>query len=496
MKRWFSAGLLLALTVISQAQTLAPLPSNQQLLVWDNPDEGKTAGKLVLLTSDTTTDVLTLDNTVSNVVACGTNPTSLNGRQLAIGVTNNSRITLYQMTDNNPALTVLNTEVNGMTCVGDGLQYNADGTRVGYLMWPSPADTAITLTSRLLIQDTQSLAFLGNFDDVTDFSMTADGAVFVTLFRNAQGDFVEAGINVWDGSSTREITTLFADQENKCSYGSASVSNISDSQLAVMIGFRCQRGETSTQYQIYTVNTSTRAATLTLAGLASGQFFDFTRTNNVYLAPNANSLFQFLPDNFSNSTSRLIETPLTNPGENILVLNSIQMPQLRSVAPNGVPQVSPNGQWLAAVGNDANNNATLYAVDMNNASLPPIELPAASRGDRINSLHFTSDNGRLFYVSGIPENNIAYTLDLTSGVASRIGRGRYVLNSAVLSPTAPVVAVTDIRTVSDKEPPYNVLQMIDLGSNAQTDLLAGAEIVDGKVINTRTLTPIAWRRPG
>lgn len=493
MKQWRLLGLLLVLGGMTQAQTLAPLPANEQLLVWINP-ESTDPGQLALVTPDGVSQVLALSDTVTNVTACGTNATSSDGRQLALGVTDNSRLTLYQMTDTNPTLAILNIDVNGMTCVGDGLQYSPDGTRVGYLMWASPSDTDITLTARLLIQDTQTLNIIGNFDDVTDFAMTSTGAVFVTLFPNAQGDFVEAGINVWDGTSTREITTVFADQENDCSYGSASVSNVSNSLMTAMIGFRCQRGETNTQYQIYTIDTATRAATLTLAGLASGQFFDFTRTNNVYLAPNGGSLFQLLPDNFSNSTSSLIETSLTAPVEKVLVPNSIQMPQLRSGAPNGVPRISPNGQWLAVVANDPNNNATLYAVDMNNASLPPIVLPAASRGDRINALHFTRDNLRLFYVSGIEDNNVAYTLDLTTGIASRIGRGRYMLNSAVMSPTSSVVAATDVRTISDQEPDYNVLQLIDLATNAQTDLLAGAEIVEGKVVNARTLTPIAWRR--
>ncbi len=109
--------------------------------------------------------------------------------------------------------------------------------------------------------------------------------------------------------------------------------------------------------------------------------------------------------------------------------------------------------------------------------------------------HFTDDSLQLFYLAGNPENNAAYSLDLTTGISSRVGRGRYVANSAALSPFAPLVAVTDSRTYSDTEPRYDMVVTIDLVTGAQTDLFAGAEIVNGKVTNESVVVPIAWRKP-
>ena len=494
MRRWL-IGLLVAMVGIGvQAQTLAPMPEDQQLLVWISPRNGD-AGQLALLNEAEAVQVLPLPASVTDVDACGLDPVSQDGRFVTFSVRDGDIISLYQMTDASPRLNTLNTNLNAMTCVGDGVQYSPDNLYVGYLMWGSPSESAITLVSRLLIHDAMTTNIEANYENVADFTMVEGGAAYVTMFKNTADDYVEAGINVWDGSSTREITTLFTDQTLGCVYTSASISEISEGRLVVTVGVRCRRGETSTQYQMYTVDTETRQSSLLLQGLANGQFFAYTRTNNIYAAPNEQSLFQLLPGNFSNDTGVLFSTALDNPAERIVVPDYIQMPQISNLSTNDIPQLSLNGQWLALAVNTPDDNATLYAVDLDAPTVPPISVPGNNQGDAFTSLLFTDDSLQLFYLAGNPENNAAYSLDLTTGIPIRVGRGRYVANSAALSPFAPLVAVTDSRTYSDTEPRYDMVVTIDLVTGAQTDLFAGAEIVNGKVTNESVVVPIAWRKP-
>lgn len=39
-----------------------------------------------------------------------------------------------------------------------------------------------------------------------------------------------------------------------------------------------------------------------------------------------------------------------------------------------------------------------------------------------------------------------------------------------------------------------MLVMQDILTGEQTDLLAGAEIVDGRVVNSSVIVPLAWRK--
>jgi hypothetical protein len=495
MKQWLVMLGWLIIGVGVQAQTLAPMPEDQQLLVWQSPRNGD-AGQLMLLTEDINIPVLSLPNTVTDVSLCGINPVSQDGRFVAFKVVDGNQTNLYQMTDANPRISTLNTNLNAMTCVGDGVQYSPDNLHVGYLMWGSPAESAITLAARLLIHDTATTNIKANYENVADFIMMDGGAAYVTLFKNTANDYVEAGINTWDGSSTREITTLFTDQTQGCVYTSTSINTLSDGRLVVTLGVRCTRGETRTQYQIYTVDTETRQSSLLLQGLANGQFFAYTRTNNIYTSPNGQAVFQVLPGNFSNDTGVLISTALDAPAERVVIPDYVQMPQLSKLAPNDIPQLSDNGQWLALVVNTPDRIATLNAIDLDAPNVPPIAVPSNNAGDAFTNLLFTDDNQQLFYLAGNTENNAAFSVDLVTGISNRVGRGRYIPNSAVMSPFASLVAVTDSRTYSDAEPRYDMVVTIDLATGAQTDLFAGADIVDGKVTNDSMLVPIAWRRPG
>lgn len=485
-------GLWLTAICTSRAQELPPLPDGQRLLVWVQSVDGN-GGELALMGGGPTQAVLPLSSSASSAALCGAQATSPNGRYVAFSVTDGRTTNLYQMIDASPRLTILSNNINPMTCTV-GVQYDPDSARVGYLMWPSPNVSGLEPTARLLIHNAENLALVGNFENVADFDMTRGGATFVTMFRNAQNEYVEVGINTWDGTSTREVATLVADQGNRCVYTSASVASISPTRLAVTVGFRCRRGNTTTQYQIYSVDTEARVAVLLLQGQAKTQFLPNARTNQVIVAPNGQSIFQLLPDNLRTDSGVLIEMPLAAPVERVLLSGAVQMPQAGRPAVNGLPTLSLDERWLALVVNDANNNATLYAYDMNAPALPPIFVPSSSRGNRFTGLQFTADSGTLFYLAGTPESNAAFALNLTTGVSSRLARGRFNLDAAAVSPFTPTVALVDSRTLADGQPRYDALVMVDLNTGTLTDLLIGANLAEGRVRERLTLVPIAWRK--
>jgi hypothetical protein len=483
----------LAVTSMSRAQDVPPLPDGQQILVWAQPVDGG-GGELLLLGEGGMQTVLPLSRNVSDVSPCGVHATSPDGRFVAFSVTDGRTANLYQMTDASPRLSILSNNINAMTCVV-GVQYDPDSARVGYLMWASPAANAIIPAARLLIHNTETLALVGNFENVADFTMTSGGASFVTMFRNAQNEYVEVGVNVWDGTSTREVTTLVSNQSNGCVYTSASLDHITETRLAVTVGYRCRRGVTATQYQIYSVDLETRIATLLLQGQTKTQFIPNAHTNHVIVAPNETAIFQLLPDNLRTDSGVLVEMQLAAPAERVLLPGAIQMPQANRAPTNGLPTLSWDKRWLALVVNDANNSATLYAYDMDASTIPPIFVPSSSRGDRFTGLQFTSDSGTLVYLAGTPQVNAAFAINLTTGITNRLARGRFNLDALALSPFTPTIALVDSRTLTDGQPRYDVLVMVDVNTGAVTDLLVGANLANNRVRERLALVPIAWRKP-
>lgn len=493
MRRSLTVCLTLLLTLMSQAQTLAPLPGGEQILVWLSPRNGA-IGQVALVSDDALTQVLAAPATVSDVSVCGRGAQSADGRYLAFSVTDGQTTNLYQMTATNPRLNTLNTDINRMTCVGDGAKYSPDGDQVAYLTWSSPAESNITLGARLLVHDTSTLNIIGNFEEVAAFDLESDFAVYVTLFKNSANEYVEAGVNLWDGSGTRELATLFADTNNQCQYLSVSVAIMDAENIAVALGYRCRRGGNESQYQVYRVNISSRTAALVLQGVTSGSFFAYTNTHNILPAPNGQSLFQTLPDDLRNDSARLIETPLENPMERVVIPRYMLMQKVNQNQANALPRLSPNGQWFASVTNTPDNLATLHIVDLNAPTVPPIVIPAGPAGDTISRVVFTPDSAQLVYIAGNATNNATFIVDLTTGISTRLARGRYSPKSGVISPFSPTIALTDARTYSDTEPRYDMLVMQDILTGEQTDLLAGAEIVDGRVVNSSVIVPLAWRK--
>jgi hypothetical protein len=89
-------------------------------------------------------------------------------------------------------------------------------------------------------------------------------------------------------------------------------------------------------------------------------------------------------------------------------------------------------------------------------------------------------------------NNAMIDLDLASGNASRLARGRFG-QAMALSLDGLRFGLLDWQVVEDpNEPPYATTILLDVNSAASTTIYSGAEIIDGKVENQTFLAPMAW----
>ncbi|MAU10408.1 MAG: hypothetical protein CL607_11340 [Anaerolineaceae bacterium] len=495
--------LSMGLNVMAQAEDPTPVPEPPQLLAWvaagtapgaqspDNP------GEIVLMDADGNMEAILNVPTqamMQRVVACGE---SADGRTFAFYIGNENQGTITLLDEDNTLITLAN-DVSAMSCVGMGtLQFSADGSRVGYLDFSDNFTEAVSPRGRLVLADATNGEVLDRYENVAAFNLSSGLLTTVNFYDDNDGKAVEIAINADDGQQTSEVATLFADTDNDCFYNSASISPRLSNQIAVVLGYRCTRGDVrDTQWQFHLVDTDARSATLVQSGTTIGRFFPFTRTNTLVMAPDGATVFFTVPDGLYNNSVSLKAMDLASSTVRDVVPQYVAMPSV-SILPYDArahaPLLSPDGRWLAVVTSDPNSNADLNVIDLNAPNLPPINISAGSSGDTVVEMGFSGDGSALYFIAGGTEggDNVLFQLELASGNAMRLNRGHY--GHGVLDAESGTMALIDWRAFADDEAPQLTLVEMNLADNSQSTMYESGTIVEGKLTDASFIYPLAWR---
>ncbi len=478
----------------------APFPDDERLLVWwangispglqlaDNPGQiafVDNAGNLEM--------VLQLPNGTERVLACGDKATSPNGDYFTF-YAGDEIGTLYMMRGID-TLFAIASDIQALTCAGNRtFLYTDDSQRFAYLDFEDNINVADFASGRLQIGMTSNFAITHTFEQVTAFDTKDETIAFIQFFTNDQGQAIEAGIVQWQGEVGREVATLFAD--NGCEFTSSSITVQENGQFAIVMGHKCVNNG-GTSWQFYTVNPENRSVTLVLQNQQAGGFFAFSRTNNVYVAPDAETAYFTAPDGATNFSVGMFAVNFVNSSAIEIFPNSGIMPRYYDdpYAPiNHPPAVSADGNWLAVSRNNLSDEASINILDLSAPELPPIMAPAGARGDVISEILFTPDNEQLIFVAGGAQgiNNSIFAVDLATGTTFRVKRGRFA--NGLMSPTGDTVAIMNWQLIDEDEPLFLTLQVINIESGVETTLLQGADIVNNQVTNRRFAYPLSWRQ--
>lgn len=506
----FIAIILVVGVVLAQESdtTAEPDALTDKLLVWTAPGEepgrhlASQPGQVALMLLDGTLEpIMDVPQQTQRVVACGTEATSPDNRSFAFFVGGEDEGALYMMEGINPQPVTVAEGLNTMACIGGGMfQWSPNGERYAYLDFTDNYRNELSPYGRLYVNTTATHEQVGNYENVSAFDLTTDGVVLVNFFLNNDNEAVEIAVRLITPDSDQEIATLFADQtEDACLYTSANIETLGSGQLAMVLGYRCERGDFAgqTQWQLYLIDPSDRTATLAQTDASAGGFFAFSRTNNIYNAPQSDMFFFTLPDGVSNRTVSINRATPADTTPTPVIERFAVMPNLNNLpydAVNHTPVLSSDGRWLAFTTETADRDAMLNIIDLTNPDLPPITLSAGSRGDTVAELLFTPDSQALYGVAGANNggNNALFRIELASGAENRVARGRF--EQGVLSPDGQQLALINWEVYDDEEPPYQLLSLIDTASGSNTTLFRGGEVVDGELQNAQFVVPLSWRQ--
>jgi WD40 repeat protein len=477
--------------------TPIPEPQPALLLAWRGmgPGPGQQSaaepGELVAVdASGASTSLLALPPQTSRVGLCGDGAVSPDGRVVAVYVgLDAGELYLFR----GAAVPQKVDEVQALACLGGGtFQFAPDGGRFGYIAFEPDARQSEFPDGFLKIYNTADAASQFTYENVAAFDLTNSGTAFISFFTNDRGEADEAAVLLWDGASEREIATLQPTTED-CRFTSASVKAAADGQVIALLGQRCPREASQQSWQLFRINPVERSAVQIAANSAGGAFAAFARAAQVMLSPDGGQVIFTVPDGRTANTAALYRIGLADSEAVPVIQAGVVMPTYNG-ADQATPQLSPDGRWLAVVVTNTAGDAEIQVINLADAAAPAVTQSAGSAGDSVSLLRFSPDGSRVLAVIGgdAGANNALITLDLASGAADRLARGRFGA-AAALSLDGLRLGLLDWQVVEDpNEPPYANTIILDVNSAAATPLYTGAEIIEGKVENQSFLAPLAW----
>jgi WD40 repeat protein len=327
---------------------------------------------------------------------------------------------------------------------------------------------------------------------VTAFDLTDNGAAFVSFFTNDKNEADEAAVIWWDGTKQQEVATLKPASED-CKFTSASITILPDGKFMSILGHRCKKGDTTTNWQLYSINPADKSATLAASASQKGAFAAFARSNNIYLSTDGKQALFSVPDGVTANTVGFKRVSVSD-----LSISDVIDKQVVTATYNGsadaFPHVSPDGKWLAAVVTTPNAANNVYIWSLSDPSVAPIMFSAGSKGDTISSMAFTPDSSHLVVIAGGDNkaNNSLVSIEVATGQNNRVARGHFDKGLSI-SADGTQAALLDWQIPEDTtQKPYLNLVSINLNDGTTATLYAGADIVDGKEKNQRFAYPMAW----
>ena len=494
-------GLIFLSVFIVNSQEIG-IKEDEKLLVWiaeaqrPGKQSGAEPGQLVWIDSEGNFEsFMELPPQTSQVMTCGqTAALSPDGESLAFYVGQDVG-TLHILRDTD-SLFVVDTDFHAMGCVGIGtFEFFPDSSKFAYIDYAPNSLDGTYGEGTLRVYNSATFEQIRNFERVTSFDIEGDDLAYIRFFMNDSNEAVEAAIVMWDGETDREVATLFS--ETDCAFNSAGIKLLSTGKIVGVMGHRCDRGDSRTNWQYYLIDPENRTATQITQSPQPGRFFAFSRTNSVFASPDGSATYFTIPDGITNHTVTVAVADMTNMSINTVVPQNVVMPRFTNnpyAAENHPTIQSPDNVWLSMVQNTADDEATLSLYDLSQPGLPSIDVSAGERGDQIVEMAFTPDSQQVIYVAG-GENggdNSLWGLDLATGNNFRIRRGQY--GWGVLSPDGERIALMNWVPIENNLPPYATLVIVDIESSEETLLFQGGELVNDDLTAVRFALPIAWRR--
>ncbi len=315
-----------------------------------------------------------------------------------------------------------------MACAGPAtFQFSPNGQRAAYINWDFYVLDNEYPYGNLMIYDATNGTQSGSFDWTNSFNLYDDGVLMLRLYPDGEGYATEGDLDWWDGTTRRTLVTLKPvyppDNENvDCGIRSSAVARIGDTAY-VLMGQRCEQTNQN-NWRFISVPMAGGAITEIVFDTPAGGFFNESFTTNLIPTKDGAGFLVTTPSGFNRNTVSLqwvtpegAITPLLQDQHIIADRFGERLTESR------YNLVSIDGSALAFVTTTANNEQSLYLLDLTTPGGTPVLVDKQGKDQRIFQYLWASNN-TLFYAAGSIESS-SLSMVRPGGAAQRLERGRF-----------------------------------------------------------------------
>jgi len=406
---------------------LAQAPVDARVLAWEYV-EGADDGQLEVLTSDGNQEVL-VDFQPGVFVKvgkhCSQDIWAAEGQGVALFTgAAMGQIAIYPMVGGDP---VALGDANRMACAGPAtFQFSPNAQRVGFIDYDYDALSREFPAGDLKLFEAATGTQLATFDWATAFALYDDGALMLRLFPDGKGNATEADLDWWDGTGRRTLVTLEPlyppDLEDvECGITSGAVVRVRDTAY-VYLGQKCETG--ANNWRVVSVPMGGGAVTEISVGEPAGGYFSGSFTTQLIPAKDNSGFVMTIPSGLTRNTVSLYWLAMDGTMTPMLEGNHVLVDRVGERLTEGRHTlVSPDGNSLAFVTTTANNEQTLWMLDLTTAGNQPVQLLEQGINQRVFQFLW-SGNSRLYFAAGSIEIGALYVAG-PGETAQRLERGRF-----------------------------------------------------------------------
>ncbi len=315
-----------------------------------------------------------------------------------------------------------------MACAGPAtFQFSPSRDWIGYISYRAESlDRDFPYGDLILLKAAEGAA-VATFDWTTAFALYDDGALMLRFYPDGKGNATEADLDWWrTGGQQRNLTTLEPvyppdKPDAECGFTSGAVAQV-DKNAYVLVGQKCETG--AANWRLLSIPLDGGAATEIASGVPGGGFFSGYFTTQLIPTADKSGFLVAVPSGLTRNTVQLGWVTFSGTVTPVLEGHHIIADRFGEKLSEGRHMlIAPDGKTLAFVTSTANQEQTLWLLDLSTVGGTPVAVEEMGVNQRI--FHYVwGANNTLYFAAGSVESSSLKSVK-PGEAAQRIARGRF-----------------------------------------------------------------------
>jgi len=417
----------LVFSAMTGHRVLSQTPVEAWVIAWEfTPSDD---GQVETLTTSGESEVLVdfpPGQFANEAKVCGQDSWAKDGSSVAIYTgAEEGNLTLFSLDGKTP---VTLGKTHRMACAGPTtFQFSPMREWIGYINYKGESLNRDFPYGDLALFKAADGSLQTTFDWTTAFALYDDGALMLRFYPDGKGNATEADLDWWSTSGQqRNLTTLEPvyppdKPDVECGFTSGAVARI-DNTAYVLTGQKCETG--ATNWRLVSVALDRGAVTEIATGVPRGGFFSGNFTTQLIPTADEGGFLMAVPSGLARNTVQLWWITVNGAVTPVLEGHHVIADRFGERLSEGRHMmVAPDGKTLAFVTSTANQEQTLWLLDLSKPGGTPVAVEEMGVNQRIFQYVWAANNTLYFAAGSVEASSLKSVRPGES--AQRIARGRF-----------------------------------------------------------------------